>query len=587
MTTIPRPEFPRPQFFRGDDKWINLNGEWEFEFDFGKSGKQRGFEKTDAPFTRRINVPFCPESKLSGIEYVDFIPQCWYRRDLPVPDGFDASRERLILHFGAVDYKATVYLNGTQTAEHTGGYTPFSVDLTDRLAERNTITVCAFSDVRSDMQPTGKQSDDYKNHDCVYTRNTGIWQTVWLERVPRSYIEKVAILPDVKNEKVVFRVTAAGDLSCGSASGSPLCGSQGEITARVSYKGAPVVEASAKLTGKNAVFEAAIPDPVLWDVGRGELYDVRFTFGDDTLDSYFGMRSFEVDGDRVLLNGRPYFMRTVLDQGYYPDGVVTAPTDDDLRRDIELSMEAGFEGARLHMKVFEPRLIYHADRAGYLLWGEYPSWGLNTGSDRAMEVMLPEWLAEVERDISSPAIIGWCPNNESAPWRDERLFRTLYDATHAIDPTRPVIDTSGYFHVVTDIFDTHHYEQDPARFAELYGAQKMAKGDFYITDRRREHYDGQPYFVSEYGGTAFVSQGDRTSAWGYGEGVKDDEEFYERLRGLTEVLTSNPLICGYCYTQLTDVFQEVNGIYKFDRTPKFDPARLREIFGMEAAITKR
>ena len=250
-------------------------------------------------------------------------------------------------------------------------------------------------------------------------------------------------------------------------------------------------------------------------------------------------------------------------------------------------MAAGFEGARLHMKVFEPRLIYHADRAGYLLWGEYPSWGLDTSSDRAMEAMLPEWLDEVRRDISSPAIIGWCPMNETAGNSDARLHKMLVDMTHAIDPTRPVIDSSGYLHVATDVYDSHHYEQDPAKFAEVYGADVMERGEFFNNYRESVRYAAQPYFVSEYGGTAFVSQGDRASEWGYGEGVKSEEEFYERLRGLTGVLTSNPRICGYCYTQLTDVFQEVNGIYRFDRTPKLDAARLREIFGMEAAITKR
>ena len=573
MTNIPRPEFPRPQFFRGEDKWLNLNGEWDFELDLSASGEQRGLAAPDAPYSRSITVPFCPESKLSGVEHTDFIAQCWYRRDLPVPDGFDASRERLILHFGAVVQHATVYINGEEIARHSGGYTPFSLDVTECLAEHNTLTVRALSDVRSPFQPSGKQSPSYKNVGCMYTRNTGIWQTVWLERVPRSYIEKAAIFPDVKNEKVSFCVTVAGDAP------------QGEVKASVSYRGTPVGESSARITGTKAVFELSIPDPVLWDVGRGELYDVRFTFGEDAVDSYFGMRSFEVEGDRLLLNGRPYFMRLVLDQGYYPDGIVTAPTDDDLRRDVELSMEAGFEGARMHMKVFEPRFIYHADRAGYLLWGEYPSWGLDTSSDRAMEAILPEWLDELERDISSPAIIGWCPMNETGENSDPRLHRMLVDMTHAVDPTRPVIDSSGYLHVATDIYDSHHYEQEPAKFAEIYGADVMDRGEFFNNYRRSAKYAGQPYFVSEYGGTAFVSQGDRSGNWGYGAGVKDDAEFYERLRGLTEVLTSNPHICGYCYTQLTDVFQEVNGVYKFDRTPKFDAAKLREIFGMKAAIT--
>lgn len=576
MSNIPRGEFPRPQFFRGDGKWINLNGEWDFELDLSRSGEQRDMFKPDAPFSRRITVPFCPESKLSGVEYTDFIPQCWYRRDLPVPGDFDPAAERLILRFGAVVYECAVYLNGEQIASHRGGYTPFCVDVTGRLAERNVLTVRAASDVRSQLQPSGKQSEAYFNYGCMYTRNTGIWQTVWLERVPRRYVERAAILPDVKNEKVAFCVNVAGD--------APL---SGEVRAEVSYKGARVGEAKAKVTGAVARFELSIPDPVLWDVGRGELYDVRFTYGEDSVDSYFGMRSFEADGDRLYLNGRPYFMRLVLDQGYYPDGVITAPTDEDLRRDVELSMEAGFEGARMHMKVFDPRFIYHADRAGYLLWGEYPSWGLDTSSEKAMEAILPDWLDEVRRDISAPSVIGWCPMNETSDSGDPRMFRTLYEMTKALDPTRPVIDSSGYLHVVTDVFDSHCYEQDAEKFAEVYGTQKMERGEYFKNYERDVPYAGQPYFVSEYGGTAFISQSDWRSEWGYGTGVRDDEEFYERLRGLTAVLTSNPRISGFCYTQLTDVFQEVNGIYKFDRTPKFDAKRLREIFGMEAAITKR
>lgn len=572
MSDIPRPEFPRPQFFRGDGSWVNLNGEWDFELDLSASGTQRWYhDESRVKFSRKITVPFAPESELSGIGFTDFISQCWYRRELPVPADFDASKERLLLHFGAVNYDCTVHINAKEVATHAGGYTPFCVDITDHLEEKNVLTVRAGSDVRSMLQPTGKQSMHYPNEGCMYTRTTGIWQTVWLERVPRSYIERVTFIPDPANEKVTVRAVVTGDAP------------KGEIRADISYKGREVASVTAGITMRNAVFDVAIPDPVLWDIGKGELYDVCLSFGEDEVCSYFGMRSVGIDGMKLTLNGRSVFQRLVLDQGFWSDGIITAPSDEALRRDIELSMEAGFTGARMHMKVFEPRYIYYADKMGYLLWGEYPSWGLDIGSDRAMEVMLPEWLTEVERDMSSPAIVCWVPINECCHTRDHRLLHMLYDMTRAIDPSRPVIDTSGYFHVVTDIYDVHNYKQDPEEFAADFDYEKMKNGEVFRNFPDHEKYEGQPYFVSEFGGTAFSTDTGRDMNWGYGA-VEDTEEFYKGLGALVKVLADNPLICGFCYTQLTDVFQEVNGLYRFDRTPKFDPARLREIFGMKAAI---
>lgn len=575
MASIPRSEFPRPQIFRGDDSWINLNGEWEFELDMAGSGTQRWFhDHTRVKYTKKITVPFVPESKLSGIEETDFIRQCWYRRELPVPADFDSSKERLLLHFGAVNYDCTVHLNIKEIATHAGGYTPFTVDITDEISKDtpNILTVRAGSDVRSYLQPTGKQAMHHPNEGCMYTRNTGIWQTVWLERVPRSYIENVTFIPDVKNEKVSVRVTVTGDAP------------KGVVRADISYRGEAVTSVSKEINMKNASFDVAIPDPVLWDIGKGELYDVHLTFGDDALDTYFGMRSVELDGKKLLLNGRPVFLRLVLDQGYYPDSIITAPTVEELYADIDMAMSNGFTGARMHMKVFEPAYIDYANRKGYLVWGEYPSWGLDIGSDRVMEVMLPEWLEELERDMSNPAIVCWVPINECCHTRDRRLLHMLYNMTKAIDPSRPVIDTSGYFHVITDIYDVHNYQQDTEQFAKDFGYERMKDGDVFRNYPDHEIYEGQPYFVSEFGGTAFIGDSDQGSNWGYGVGVKNEEEFYERLGALVKVLTSNPLICGFCYTQLTDVFQEVNGLYKFDRTPKFDSARLREIFGMKAAI---
>lgn len=569
---IPRPEFPRPQFYRGEASWINLNGEWDFELDLGASGHERRMHERE--YTGKITVPFAPESKLSGIEYTDFIAACWYRRRFERPAGFDGKRERLLLHFGAVDYEATVWVNLQKIGYHMGGYTPFTVDITDVLQENNTVCVWAKSDVRSPLQPSGKQAMRYPNEGCMYTRSTGIWQTVWLERVPRTYIESVRMTPDVANEKLDVRVTLAGDTEAKT------------VRATVSYKGESVAETEAAICGRSAVFSVPVKNPHLWDIGKPELYDIRFTCGDDVLDSYFGMRSVELDGYKFLLNGRSVFQRLVLDQGYYPDGIYTAPNDGALKRDIELSMSAGFNGARLHMKIFEPRLIYHADHMGYLLWGEYPNWGLDTSLNSAMEAILPEWLEELERDYSSPAIIGWCPTNEIAPNRDKRLMTTLYNVTHSFDPYRPVIDSSGYHHVVTDIYDVHNYDQNPENFRKAFEPLVTGEGEVFVNNPREEKYEGQPYFVSEYGGARLELNAEGGEGWGYGDAPKDYEEFYARLEGLTSALLENPRICAFCYTQLTDVFQEENGIFGFDRCCKFDMERIRGIFSAPAAIEK-
>ena len=573
MNNIPRNEYPRPQFVRPGDSWINLNGEWEFELDLSASGHQRWMHTDRVQYTKKITVPFVPESKLSGIEYTDYIPACWYRRSIDVPAGFDPAKERLILHFGACNYKTTVYFNEEDIFTHVGGYTPFEIDLTDKLKAENVLTLWVTSDVRSGTQPSGKQCSNYSNYGCFYTRSTGIWQTVWLERVPRTYIKKAYLTPDLPNEKVDIRLTVAGDMTADS------------VTAEVTYRGEAVASVTAKVNGRSATFSVPVKNPKIWDVGKPELYDVRFTMGEDKLDSYFGMRSIEVKGKVLALNGRPVFQRLVLDQGYYRDGIYTAPTDDDLRRDIELSMAAGFNGARLHQKIFEPRFHYHADHLGYITWGEYPSWGLDVNSDRAMNAMLPEWLEELDRDYSAPSIIGWCPLNETGPGRCEAFFRMLYEMTHALDPFRPVIDTSGYFHTVTDVYDVHNYEQDPERFAALFDPMREDMSKCYKNFGDKEKYEGQPYFVSEYGGTSIsLDKNDTSVSWGYGTNPKSVEDFYVRLEGLTDALVSNPNICAYCYTQLTDVFQEQNGIFTFDREAKFDLDRVKAIFGKKAAI---
>ena len=568
MGSLPRPEHPQPQMERS--AWRSLNGAWQFAFDFGRSGLDRHFERRDALDTT-ITVPFCPESVLSGVHYTDFIPAVWYARAFTLtPEELSG---RVLLHFGAVDYEAHVFVNGEPAGTHRGGYTSFCFDITDLCrAGENRLSVYAEDDNRSGKQPRGKQCESFDSQGCDYTRTTGIWQTVWLEFVPETYIQSVQYYSNITEGTLLVQ--------------AKLCGA-GTFTVKASFEGRPCGEASARAENGFAAVTLPLSELHLWDVGRGNLYDLTLTFGGDSVKSYAGMREVRIEGRRVLLNGRPVFQRLVLDQGFYPDGIYTAPDDSALVRDIELSLAAGFNGARLHQKVFEPRFLYHCDRLGYLAWGEMANWGLDYSDPAALEAFLGEWLDAVGRDFNHPSIVGWCPFNETWDREGRRqldsLLAMVYRVTKQLDPTRPCIDTSGNFHVVTDIYDVHDYEQDPASFAAHYEAFRTG-GAFYDEHAARQQYDGKkPMFVSEYGGIKWNPQGDVEKAWGYGDGPATEEAFIERYRGLTEALLSNPNMFGFCYTQLYDVEQETNGLYTYSREPKFDMAVFHAINTQPAA----
>lgn len=568
MGSLPRPEHPQPQMERS--AWRSLNGAWQFAFDFGKSGLDRHFERRDALDTT-ITVPFCPESVLSGVHYTDFIPAVWYARAFTLtPEELSG---RVLLHFGAVDYEAHVFVNGEPAGTHRGGYTSFCFDITDLCrAGENRLSVYAEDDNRSGKQPRGKQCESFDSQGCDYTRTTGIWQTVWLEFVPETYIQSVQYYPNITEGTLLVQ--------------AKLCGA-GTFTVQASFEGRPCGEASTRAENGFAAVTLPLSELHLWDVGQGNLYDLTLTFGSDSVKSYAGMREVRIEGRRVLLNGRPVFQRLVLDQGFYPDGIYTAPDESALVRDIEMSLAAGFNGARLHQKVFEPRFLYHCDRLGYLAWGEMANWGLDYSDPAALEAFLGEWLDAVDRDFNHPSIVGWCPFNETWDREGRRqldsLLAMVYRVTKQFDPTRPCIDTSGNFHVVTDIYDVHDYEQDPASFAAHYEAFRTG-GAFYDAQAARQQYDGKkPMFVSEYGGIKWNPQGDVDKAWGYGDGPATEEAFIERYRGLTEALLSNPNMFGFCYTQLYDVEQETNGLYTYSREPKFDMAVFHAINTQPAA----
>jgi beta-galactosidase/beta-glucuronidase len=599
--SMPRPEYPRPQFARPE--WLCLNGEWQFEIDPADTGLERGLVNRE--LTGRIVVPFCPESRLSGVEHTDFMAAVWYRRSVTIPPEWDGRRVRL--HFQAVDYDATVWVDGVETGRHRGGFTPFAVDLLElRGGQPVTVVVRARDDHRG-PQPRGKQSQRYANYSCLYTRTTGIWQTVWLEPLPEVALGRSRITPDVAGSCLHIVMPLDARPGAGGRAGlrvrATMRDSQGVVSvaendAGVDLSPGLVLPISAD---RRRLWSPA--DPHLYDLdlellstsGRGGEEEVL-----DRVTSYAGLRGVTIDGKTIRLNGEVVFQRLVLDQGYYPDGILTAPSDEALRRDIELSQAAGFNGARLHQKVFEERFLMHADRLGYLVWSEFGDWG-SAGYGPPHDHQQPgatyitQWLEAIERDYSHPAIIGWCALNETSQQLSDRMTvlddvtRGMFLATRALDPTRPVLDASGYSHRVpeSDVYDSHDYEQDPATFAAHHAG--LARAEPYInTSNGRPmsvDYRGQPFFVSEFGGiwwSPSVRPGD--DSWGYGERPATVEEVYERFEGLCTALLDNPWMFGYCYTQLTDVYQEQNGVYTFDRGVKFDLARLRQAQLRPAAI---
>ena len=592
--SIPRPEYPRPQFERAD--WLNLNGEWQFEIDMGDSGAERGLKERE--LSEKIMVPFCPESELSGVNNRDFLNAVWYRKSVEIPNAWKG--RNVLLHFQACDYDTTVWVNGKEVARHRGGFTPFTCDLAGvaDAGTKATIVVRA-RDSHIPPQPRGKQSQQFGNHGCLYVRTTGIWQTVWMEPVAETAMKRPRITPDLANGRFHLDI--------------PLSATREGLKLRAKARDAQGVVAEASTRADlslAASLDLNIPEAKrkAWSIKTPHLYDIELELVDasgavvDRANSYAGLRSVGIQGKAILINGEKVFQRLVLDQGYYPDGILTAPSDAALKKDIELSMEAGFNGARLHQKVFEERFLYHADKMGYLCWGEFADWGCgHYGKEDDHQRMdasyVTQWLEAVERDYSHPSIIGWCPLNETwQPLADkttqlEDVTRGMFLATKAMDTSRPVLDTSGYSHRVleADVYDSHDYEQDPKKFYE--NQKGLAEGKPFINKHQSKEistpYRGQPYFVSEFGGIWWNPVAKPTDfSWGYGERPKTVEDFYARFDALCAVLLDNKDMFGYCYTQLTDVYQEQNGIFTFSREKKFDMKRVAASQMKRAAIEK-
>ena len=573
-----RPEHPRPDAVR--DNWLSLNGEWDFEIDNALVGTEKHFEKRKN-LEGKILVSFCPESRLSGVGHTDFMNGVWYRRDIEIPEAWQG--KKVLLHIDACDYDTTLFVNGNQVGSHKGGYTPFLFDIAPFLKrDGNYVTVFAKDDIGSAKQVSGKQSPRPESFGCFYTRTTGIWQSVWLEAVDDAYIERYEAISDVANSIVILSVETSE-----KAFGATL-------KTIVYFNGREVGAGETDILGRKSSLAVKLSEKHLWELGDGNLYDVVFEIVKndeikDSLKGYFGLRDVRLTRDGFYLNGRRVFGRFVLDQGFYPDGIYTAPSDEALIFDIEASIKLGFNGARLHQKVFEPRFLYHADRLGYMVFDETGNWGLDHTDPMSIYNFLPEWIEEVKRDMSHPSVIGWCPFNET--WdkngrqQNNEFINMVFDVTRAIDPTRPIVTNSGSYPCRSDVHDVHDYEQDPVKFREYYShiGEGVVKCQIFRKQPDRIFYDpSKPIFVSEYGGIRWVDGNE--DGWGYGVSVKTKEEFLERFEGLTDVLLDNKDIFACCYTQLTDVEQEQNGLLTYERDFKFPPETISSILSKKSVL---
>ena len=586
---MPRILHPRPQFTRAD--WTDLRGAWEFAYDDADVGRRERWPERVDPFTLRIEVPFPPESPLSGIGDRSFHPVLWYRRRVFVDSADDTV---WLLHFGAVDYRAEVYLNGRLVVRHEGGQVPFTVDITDVLIpDRDQVIVVRAEDLPTDpYQPRGKQDTQANPHNIWYERTSGIWQPVWLEPVPRRRIERARFSSDV--ERGVLR--AHVDLLDAPA-GSRLrlrVGLRDEVLADDTW----TVTATTELDGLQRDLKVLPPQADLdrrawlWAPDHPNLMDVRLTLTDrdgqvlDTVDSYVGFRSVGTSSRRFTLNERPYYLRLVLEQGYWPASHLAAPSDEALRREVELVKELGFNGVRLHQKVEDPRFLYWCDRLGVVVWAELPA--AHAWSSTAATRTAREWLEVLERDVNVPSIVAWVPLNES--WGvpnlqsdpAQRAFvQALYSLAKAVDPTRPVVGNDGWEHVATDMITIHDYAGKGEILRQRYGSQEALEGSLTGTQPYYRQLllpgvkvEQQPVLLTEFGGISYQAGND---AW-TGYGVVDREaDFWFHYADLLNAVLDSPALAGFCYTQLTDTAQERNGLLTAEREPKADLATLRAI----------
>ncbi len=572
------PDYPRKQFRR--DNWKSLNGEWKFCFG-DESNCSTPAAVREWPLT--IRVPFAPETKMSGIADQGFHKVCWYQKDFYQPTNSEA---RVLLHFGAVDYSAKVWINGCFVGSHEGGHTPFSFDITDVLNKNGaqTVTVYAEDDPLDLTKPRGKQDWQLNPHSIWYPRTSGIWQSVWLEEVPLTYIDRVVFTPVLPLWEIGVEAFILGQLGPGL-----------ELNVRMTAGNHYLVNDRYGVVAGEVHRRIAFSDPgiddyrneLLWSPEKPTLINVELELRRDgkVLDrvcSYTALRGVDIQRDRFLLNARPYYLRLVLDQGYWPESHMTPPSQEAIIKDIQMTKAAGFNGVRKHQKIEDPDYLYWADTLGLLVWEEMPS--AYRFTHESVGRLIKEWIEVIDRDVNHPCIVTWVPFNESWGVPDlpdkathRACVKALYYTTKTLDPSRPVVGNDGWENSATDILGIHDYDDDPKRILKRYG-DRMNFQDVLSRDRpggrmlllEGHSHENRPVMLTEFGGIACrdAKFHDRYPTWGYSVGQSRDD-FRLRYENLMEAVHAVQLFAGFCYTQLTDTFQEANGLFFEDRTPKF------------------
>lgn len=588
-----REHHPRPRLTRV--AWTDLGGTWKFAYDDDDRGLgERWNERTDV-FDGEIVVPFPPESPLSGIN--DPAPHrvVWYHRTLTIP--LEERQLRWLVHFGAVDYRASVWLNGKLAVSHEGGHSSFTADVTDLLDPERAaqqLVVRAEDDATDLTQPRGKQYWKDEPGEIWYHRTTGIWLPVWLESVPQIHIRDVRWTADLVRGRIGVTV------SLNRVPVRPLQ-VRVKLTLRDRCLGDDVYAIDAIETHREIGFE--IPNMTVdrkalyWTPEYPNLVDAELTLIDDepidTVESYLGLRSVKIKDGFFMLNERPYYQRLALAQGYWPESHLAAPSGDAIRREVELAKACGLNGLRLHQKVEDPRYLYWCDRIGLLVWGEMAN--AYAFSTTAVERFTREWLEVVRRDVSHPCIVAWTPINES--WGVPNLesdpaqrhyVQALYHLTHAIDPSRPVIGNDGWELLASDIWGIHDYELDAAVLRERYGSEdaieaslKTIRPYFQALELPEHKRDGQPVLLTEIGGI-FYEPNEGPDAPEQGRRAHTEAEWLARFTDLMNAVFAMPTVMGFCYTQLTDTESEINGFLTAGRQPKVDPAIIRRILRQPA-----